>query len=216
MVAALDFDLDCILVDFHISVLQCLRGFDPVTEGEGITTFHPKKSGNPDAFPEANSLLSAAYQWVEEGGDRVKFRLPWPHRPNQRGRQKQRLEELLLPRGSLQQVWPADQCCFPGIAFDHSSIEYYGTTPRSAGPHDGLRQQRCRSSCSALQAGLQCLAPAHFTQRIASGPLHQGNPGEEGSSHHSAPGQIERGRASTSSLTSRLRLKGVTGGVLFR
>ncbi|CAK9113820.1 Uncharacterized protein SCF082_LOCUS52739 [Durusdinium trenchii] len=66
----LDSEIDCLLMDFNSSILEHLRGFDPVTEGEDIVAFWPD---NPDIFPEANALIMSAYSWVEEGGDRVKF-----------------------------------------------------------------------------------------------------------------------------------------------
>ena len=66
----LDSEIDCLLMDFNSSILEHLRGFDPVAEGEDIVAFWP---GNPDVFPEANALIMSAYSWVEEGGDRVKF-----------------------------------------------------------------------------------------------------------------------------------------------
>ncbi|CAK9097604.1 unnamed protein product, partial [Durusdinium trenchii] len=63
-------EVACLLIDFHVGIMEYLRGFDPVTEGDGIATF---AQDNIDIFPESNSLLMAAYHWAEEGGDRVKF-----------------------------------------------------------------------------------------------------------------------------------------------
>ena len=63
-------EVECLLIDFHVGIMEYLRGFDPVTEGDGIATF---AQDNIDIFPESNSLLMAAYHWAEEGGDRVKF-----------------------------------------------------------------------------------------------------------------------------------------------
>ena len=69
---SLDFDVEVLLVDFHGSVAESLRGFDPVTEGPGIMCFCEE---NIDIYPEPNSLLTGALQWVEASGasDRVQF-----------------------------------------------------------------------------------------------------------------------------------------------
>ena len=67
---ALDFEIECLLVDFHANIVGFIRDFDPVTEGDGILPYY---RDNPDVLPEANSLLAAAHHWVGEGGERVKF-----------------------------------------------------------------------------------------------------------------------------------------------
>ena len=46
------------------SVLEYVRGFDPVTEGPGIRCF---SAPHMEMLPEPNSLLLAAYAFVEEG-----------------------------------------------------------------------------------------------------------------------------------------------------
>eukprot|EP00913_Durusdinium_trenchii_P020898 g19636.t1 len=64
--APTDQDMDVMIVDFHIAVLESVRGFDPVTEGPGIQLFSPS---GPDVLPESSSLLLAAYSWLEEGAE---------------------------------------------------------------------------------------------------------------------------------------------------
>ena len=64
--APTDQNMDVMIVDFHIAVLDSVRGFDPVTEGPAIQLFSPS---GPDVLPESSSLLLAAYSWLEEGAE---------------------------------------------------------------------------------------------------------------------------------------------------
>lgn len=157
----LDFDLECILVDFHASILQYMRGFDPVTEGEGICTFH---SENPDIFPEANSLMTAAYHWVG-GGQRqseVLFcrgcsRASDSCGPSCRAESKGESKGSRIcscKEGHYRKPGRADQCYLTSPSVYYRSAEYNGTTARPPGPHDGIWRQRCSSSGSALQASV--------------------------------------------------------------
>ena len=56
------YDLPVRLVDLNISALSSLRGFDPVTEGEGILCFSPD---HQEVLPESNALMMAVYSWLE-------------------------------------------------------------------------------------------------------------------------------------------------------
>ena len=67
----LEFELPCLLADFDAVVLGFLRGFDPVTEGEGILFF---SEGDLDVYPGSQALLDRAYAWLDEVQDeRVAF-----------------------------------------------------------------------------------------------------------------------------------------------
>lgn len=60
-----DQDMEVLLVDFHISIEDYVRGFDPVTEARD-PAFLAFRSG---VLPESSSLLLAAYTWLEEGAE---------------------------------------------------------------------------------------------------------------------------------------------------
>ena len=57
-------EIPVVLIDFHKNILESIRGFDPVTEGPGIRCFSPP---HMEILPESNSLLLAAYAYVEGG-----------------------------------------------------------------------------------------------------------------------------------------------------
>ena len=68
---AAGYDVDAVLMDFGVGILDYIRLFDPVTEGEGIHCFCPDSL---EIYPAPQQLLDAAMQWIQTATeDRVGF-----------------------------------------------------------------------------------------------------------------------------------------------
>eukprot|EP00435_Cladocopium_sp_Y103_P055970 s92_g18.t1 len=64
-------EVEVLLVDFHMSVLPFLRGYDPVTDGEGILFF---SEGDADVLPSSQGLHDSAAIWLDQAQeDRALF-----------------------------------------------------------------------------------------------------------------------------------------------
>ncbi|CAK8990023.1 unnamed protein product [Durusdinium trenchii] len=164
-------DIPVVLIDFHKNILESIRGFDPVTEGPGIRCFSPP---HMEILPESNSLLLAAYAYVEGGTEgRTQF---------------YSAEETQIPPpacdpGTKGLLEAAQGEGLPWWGF-HSQEGYYGNARRAvsrdlqgapcyvlpAGGYDpaprqgGTPDELCTSSliqgASGSQAGLQSGQPA--------------------------------------------------------
>ena len=58
----LDLETPCIWADFHVSVLQRLKPYDPVTDGSGILHFSRE---DIDVVPLSHHLQELALKWIE-------------------------------------------------------------------------------------------------------------------------------------------------------
>ena len=120
----LELEAECLLVDFHKSVLPRLRGFDPVTEGGNgeILTFHGE---DMDVFPCGNQLQQLATSWIEGmASDRLAFysaeegpqmEVP-PQRPSAAGKAKSKASSKKVTTATLSEQLSSLAQAIPAIS----------------------------------------------------------------------------------------------------
>ena len=120
----LELEAECLLVDFHKSVLPRLRGFDPVTEGGNgeVLTFHGE---DMDVFPCGNQLQQLATSWIEGmASDRLAFysaeegpqmEVP-PQRPSAAGKAKSKASSKKVTTATLSEQLSSLAQAIPAIS----------------------------------------------------------------------------------------------------